>query len=122
MLAVGNDRQFAQLCQAAGLTELSQDPMFITNAQRIQHRVELEQALGVAMLSKTIDEWVHLGEQYGFPCGPINTIDRVFNDPQIHARNMRVHTPEGYDLVANPIHFSATPIEQYDCPPALPKK
>ena len=56
MLAVGNDRQFAQLCQAAGLTELSQDPMFITNAQRIQHRVELEQALGVAMLSKTIDE------------------------------------------------------------------
>ena len=122
MLAVGNDRQFAQLCQAAGLTELSQDPMFITNAQRIQHRVELEQALGVAMLSKTIDEWVQLGEQYGFPCGPINTIDRVFNDPQIHARNMRVHTPEGYDLVANPIHFSATPIEQYDCPPALPKK
>ena len=122
MLAVGNDRQFAQLCQAAGLTELSQDASFTTNAQRIQHRAELEQALGAAMLSKTIDEWVQLGEQYGFPCGPINTIDRVFNDPQIHARNMRVHTPEGFDLVANPIHFSATPIEQYDCPTALPKK
>ena len=73
------------------------------------------------MMRKSIDEWVALGEHYGFPCGPINTIDRVFADPQIRARHMVVRTAEGYDLVANPIHFSATPITEYRSPPFLPK-
>ena len=75
----------------------------------------------VAMLQKTIDEWVVLGEQNGFPCGPINSIDRVFADPQIRARDMIVRTSEGYDLVANPIRFSATPITEYQSPAKLQK-
>ena len=122
MLAVGNDSQFTQLCQAAGLPELSQDERFITNAQRTHHRKELESVLEPAMLQKTIDEWVVLGEQNGFPCGPINTIDRVFADPQIRARDMVVRTAEGFNLVANPIRFSATPITEYQSPPSTPKK
>ena len=121
MLAVGNDGQFAQLCQAAGLPELAQNERFITNDQRARHRAELEQTLEPAMMRKSIDEWVALGEHYGFPCGPINTIDRVFADSQIRAREMVVRTAEGYDLVANPIHFSATPITEYRSPPFLPK-
>ncbi len=121
MLAVGNDGQFAQLCHAAGLPELAQDERFATNAQRIRNRKDLESALESAMLQKTIDEWVQLGEQNGFPCGPINSIDRVFADPQIRARNMVVRTDEGYDLVANPIRFSATPIGEYQSPAKLEK-
>lgn len=121
MLAVGNDGQFAQLCQATGLPELAQDPRFSTNAERTRHRVELERLLEPAMQHKTIDEWIVLGEQYGFPCGPINTIDRVFADPQIRARNMVVRTEEGFDLVANPIRFSATPINHYQSPDSLQK-
>ena len=121
MLAVGNDAQFTQLCQAAGLPELAQDERFITNAQRTRYRKELEHTLEPAMMRKTIDEWVALGEQYGFPCGPINTIDRVFADPQLRARGMIVRTDENYDLVANPIRFSATPINHYQSPPLLPK-
>ena len=121
MLAVGNDGQFAQLCHAAGLPELAQDERFATNAQRTRNRKDLESALELAMLQKTIDEWVALGEQNGFPCGPINSIDRVFADPQIRARDMVVRTSEGYDLVANPIRFSATPITEYQSPAKLQK-
>ena len=121
MLAVGNDGQFAQLCHAAGLPELAQDERFATNAQRTRNRKDLESALEPAMLQKTIDEWVALGEQNGFPCGPINSIDRVFADPQIRARDMVVRTSEGYDLVANPIRFSATPITEYQSPAKLQK-
>ena len=95
MLAVGNDGQFAQLCHAAGLPELAQDERFATNAQRTRNRKDLESALELAMLQKTIDEWVALGEQNGFPCGPINSIDRVFADPQFRARDMVVSTSEG---------------------------
>ena len=122
MLAVGNDTQFAQLCQAAAIAELAEDERFATNAQRTTHRAELTAILEQAMGDKTIDAWVALGEQYGFPCGPINSIDRVFADPQIRAREMVVRTDDGFDLVANPIKFSATPITQYQTPATLPKK
>ncbi len=122
MLAVGNDTQFAQLCQAAAIAELAEDERFATNAQRTTHRAELTAILEQAMGDKTIDAWVALGEQYGFPCGPINSIDRVFADPQIRAREMVVRTNDGFDLVANPIKFSATPITQYQTPATLPKK
>ena len=122
MLAVGNDTQFAQLCQAAAIAELAEDERFATNAQRTTHRAELTAILEQAMGDRTIDAWVALGEQYGFPCGPINSIDRVFADPQIRARDMVVRTDDGFDLVANPIKFSATPITQYQTPATLPKK
>ena len=122
MLAVGNDSQFTQLCQAAGLPELAQDERFATNAQRTRNRKELESVLEPVLLQKTLDEWVVLGEQNGFPCGPINTIDRVLADPQIRARDMVVRTAEGFNLVANPIRFSATPIIEYQSPPSIPKK
>ena len=122
MLAVGNDTQFAQLCQAADRAELAKDERFATNAQRTTHRAELTAILEQAMGDRSIDAWVALGEQYGFPCGPINSIDRVFADPQIRARDMVVRTDDGFDLVANPIKFSATPITQYQTPATLPKK
>lgn len=122
MLAVGNDTQFAQLCQAADRAELAKDERFATNAQRTTHRAELTAILEQAMGDRSIDAWVALGEQYGFPCGPINSIDRVFADPQIRARDMVVRTDDGFDLVANPIKFSATPITHYQTPATLPKK
>ncbi len=122
MLAVGNDTQFVQLCQAAAIADLAKDERFATNAQRTTHRAELTAILEQAMSDRSIDAWVALGEQYGFPCGPINSIDRVFADPQIRARDMVVRTDDGFDLVANPIKFSATPITQYQTPDTLPKK
>lgn len=121
MLAIGNDAQFAQFCQSAGCAELARDERFTTNNARVAHRTELETLLSPHMMGKSIDEWVTLGEQYGFPCGPINTIDRVFNDVQLLSRDMVVTTEDGYRLVGNPMKFSATPIKEFQTPPSLQK-
>ncbi len=121
MLAIGNDAQFVQFCQSAGCAELASDERFATNNARVAHRTELETALSPHMMGKNIDEWVTLGEQYGFPCGPINTIDRVFNDAQLLSRDMVVTTEYGYRLVGNPMKFSATPIKEFQTPPSLQK-
>lgn len=123
MLAIGNDTQFASFCAAAGVAELAADERFITNAVRVRHRAELVSLLEQRMLSKTIDEWCALGNQRGFPCGPINTIDRVFEDPQVQARGMRQHVQSPHygavDLVANPMKLSGTPTVEAVAPPAL---
>ncbi len=62
-------------------------------------------------------------EAVGVPCGPINTIDRVFADPQVQARGMvqTLPAPEGVDVpsVRNPIRFSRTPIATVAAPPLL---
>lgn len=119
MMAIGNDRQFTALCDAAKCLELAQDERFSSNSARVKHRTELEIALAPFLMRKNINEWITLGEQQGFPCGPINTIDRVFADEQLLSRNMVVTTDDGSRLVANPIKFSETPIEQYASPPVL---
>jgi len=123
MLAIGNDTQFAAFCRAAGCPELADDERYRSNAQRVLNRQALLALLEPRMLAKTIDEWCVLGTANGFPCGPINTIDRVFDDPQVRARGMRVSVPsEAYgavDLVASPMRFSATPIAYDSAPPSL---
>ncbi|TDR31845.1 CaiB/BaiF CoA transferase family protein [Hydromonas duriensis] len=119
MLAIGNDKQFSALCAAAGCEKIALDDKFSTNAARVNHRRELEGELKTYMMCKTIDEWIALGAQHGFPCGPINTIDRVFDDAQLQSRNMLISTEDGSRLVANPIKFSETPIVHYTTPPTL---
>ena len=90
MLAIGNDSQFASLCRAAECPELALESRFTTNAARVAHRAALLDILAPLMLRHTIDQWCSLAEREGFPCGPINTIDRVFADPQVQARGMQV--------------------------------
>jgi crotonobetainyl-CoA:carnitine CoA-transferase CaiB-like acyl-CoA transferase len=119
MLAVGNDKQFKSLCEAANCSHLADDERFSTNPARVQNRQTLENQLTEYMQHKTIDEWITLGEQHGFPCGPINTIDRVFADEQLNARGMVVG--DEFKMVANPIRMSGTPIQTYRVPPALRK-
>ena len=123
MLAIGNDTQFAALCAAAGCPEVAKDARFATNAQRVAHRETLVPLLQTHLDQKTIDQWCALGIEKGFPCGPINTIDRVFDDPQVQARQMRVDVPSAaygaLGLVASPMRFSGTPIEYNAAPPTL---
>jgi hypothetical protein len=62
-------------------------------------------------------------QQEGFACGPINTIDRVFRDPQVRAREMQSHmnSPSygALDLVASPMRLSASPVSYRRAPPSL---
>lgn len=123
ILAVGNDTQFRKMAQAMDRQDIGDDPRFATIALRVANRGVLVPMLEAITLTRTIDAWVSAMESVDVPCGPINTIDRVFADPQVQARRMRLELPHqtsgSVPSVANPIHFSATPIRYAEGPPAL---
>jgi len=122
IVAIGNDAQYARFCHAAGLDALIEDPRFASNAVRIANRDALKASIAPAMTRRTTAEWISVLEPLGVPCGPINTLDQVFADPQVLHRGMRVDVPHPVSgtlpLVANPIKFSRTPI-CYERPPPL---
>ncbi len=123
VLAVGNDGQWQQFCAAAGQAELGADARYKTNAQRIANRDSLIASLLPIMASNTTSGWIQLLEQAGVPCGPINTIDQVFQDPQVIARQMQqeLNRSDGMAIptIANPIKMSVTPPVSRRAPPAL---
>ncbi len=123
ILAVGNDRQFAKFCAVAGQPGLAQDPRFATNAGRVRHRDALIPLLAPIVATRTQADWLAALEAVQVPCGPINNLAEVFDDPQVRAREMTVSLPHplndsGVRLVASPMKFSATPV-QYRRPPPL---
>ncbi len=123
ILAIGNDSQFKSFCQAAGHPELSSDPRFLTNKDRVTHRDQLTPLLEEITRTRRIDDWTLIMERAGVPCGPINTLERVFADPQVQARELRVDIPHAQygsvPSVASPIRLSKTPIQYDKAPPQL---
>jgi len=123
ILAIGNDGQFARFCEIAGHGEWADDARFATNAARVRHRAALLPLLRQATVMKTTAEWIALLENAAVPCGPINDLAAVFADPQIVHRGLRLDLPHAAGgtapQVANPIHFSATPIDYRRAPPRL---
>ncbi|MBV7485340.1 CaiB/BaiF CoA-transferase family protein [Bordetella sp. BOR01] len=123
ILAVGNDAQFRKMAQAMGRPDIGEDARFRTIALRVAHRDELVPMLAEIIASRTIDEWVAAMASVDVPCGPINTVDRVFADPQVASRGARLtlaHAHAGtVPSVANPIRMSATPMRYEAGPPVL---
>jgi crotonobetainyl-CoA:carnitine CoA-transferase CaiB-like acyl-CoA transferase len=123
ILAIGNDGQFARFCKATGLEALSDDQRFATNAARIVNRAALIPRIADALKSRTAAEWISLFEPLAVPCGPINTIDQVFQDPQVKARGMRrtlVHPEAGQlPVVANPVRMASCDTTAQKAPPLL---
>ncbi|MCW5606114.1 MAG: CoA transferase [Burkholderiales bacterium] len=122
ILAVGNDGQFTKLCTAAGIPEAAQDSRFASNAARVANRDACAAAIAPRMKQRTTAEWMALLEPLGVPCGPINRLDEVFENPQVRHRGLKIDMPHPLSgtvpLVANPIRFSRTPLT-YDTPPPL---
>lgn len=123
ILAVGNDGQFARFCAAAARPDLAEDSRFATNVERVRNREILVPLLKDVMATRSTAAWMTALETAGVPCGPINSLDQVFADPQVRHRSMVVSVPHvqaGHvDLVANPIHLSETPITYDRAPPLL---
>ncbi|MGJ7916570.1 CaiB/BaiF CoA transferase family protein [Massilia sp. LXY-6] len=123
VLAVGNDRQFAKFCAIAGCPELAADERFATNNNRVRNRETLVPMLEEVLLARTTADWVAPLEAAGVPAGPINDIGQTFEHPQVRHRKMKVDLPHplagSVPSVANPIKFSATPIEYRSAPPTL---
>lgn len=120
ILAVGNDSQFQRFCAVAGYPALAEDARFATNDARVRNRDQLVPLLKAIMASRGSAQWIKSLEAAGVPCGPINNLAQVFDNPQIRHRGMVAamdHPVSGHvDLVANPIRLSETPIA-YDRPP-----
>ena len=122
ILAVANDRQFASFASAAGVPQLSADPRFATNAERVAHREILIGILTPILMRRSLGEWIAALEAANVPCGAINRIDQVFADPQAVARGLTIameHATGTMDLVASPLRLSRTPPEYRSAPPLL---
>jgi crotonobetainyl-CoA:carnitine CoA-transferase CaiB-like acyl-CoA transferase len=123
VVAVGNDAQFAAFCQVLGRPELASDERFATNPLRAKNRLVLVPMLADILRTRTVREWYADFDAAGVPSGPINGFAEVFADPQITHRGMLLRQPHAsagtVPQVANPVKFSATPVEYRRAPPVL---
>ncbi len=123
ILAIGNDSQFAKFCATAGHAEWATDARYATSAARVINRDTLIPAMRQVTITRSTAEWVKSFEVVGVPCGPINTVAQVFEDPHVKARGTKITLPHPLGgeipLVANPIRLSETPIEYRLAPPML---
>ena len=122
IIAVGNDGQFAALCKVLGHSEWAKDERFATNTLRVKHRETIIGLLSSVTATRPTSDWVKACEGVGVPCGPINDLKAVFDDPHIQARKLKIEMPHPtagtMSLIGSPICMSATPVE-YRLPPPL---
>ncbi len=123
LLAIGNDGQFRRFCGVAGHPEWAQDARYAGMAARVENRASLVAALAEATRQRSTAQWVALLQDKAVPCGPINTLDQAFADPQVLARNLVLNQPIA---LAEPAHAAihsiasvASPLRLSDTPPVL---
>ncbi|MDO8704676.1 MAG: CaiB/BaiF CoA-transferase family protein [Sulfuricaulis sp.] len=123
IVAVGNDSQYRSFCKALGCDALGTDARFSTAGERNRNRVELIPQIAQAMKTRTMAQWIELLRAANVPCGPIYDLQQVFEDAQVRHRHMRLSLPHAAGVqapgVANPIHFSETPIHYERSAPGL---
>jgi formyl-CoA transferase len=123
IFGVVNERMWKSLCRLLGMEELQDDPRFSDNTRRIKNRQALNEIIDRKMAEKTVDEWIPLFDQAGIPCGPINTFDRVFSDPQVaHLGLVKEVEHRQYGkvkMVGPPATFSESAVGIQSPPPTL---
>ena len=118
VIACGNDGQFRKLCGVLEAPDWPDDPRFATNTARVAARPVLVPMMQEKLLAWTRDGLIAALETVGVPCGPINTVADVFEDPQVAHRGLRV-TPGGIASVRTPIRFSESGLSIARPPPRL---
>jgi crotonobetainyl-CoA:carnitine CoA-transferase CaiB-like acyl-CoA transferase len=123
IVAVGNDSQFRAYCRVIGAPELADDPRFATNPKRVVNREVLVPILAERMAQGERDHWLAELERAGVPAGPINTLDQVYEDPQVVFREMRRELPHPaagtVPVAASPLRLSGSPVAYRRPPPML---
>jgi crotonobetainyl-CoA:carnitine CoA-transferase CaiB-like acyl-CoA transferase len=123
IVAVGNDGQFAKLCECLAKPDWALDKRFVRNQDRVRHRDVLIPMIAGQLMTQGKQHWLRLLEAAKVPCGPINNLAEVFADPHVLHRQMvqQWQHPLQADLslVASPIKMSATPVRQSLPPPML---
>lgn len=92
-LAVGNDAQFRRFCGVLGEPGLADDPRFATNRARVDNLPALHALIADRLERQPLASWLEALEREGIPCGPINTVPMVLDDPQIRHRQMLRRLP-----------------------------
>jgi crotonobetainyl-CoA:carnitine CoA-transferase CaiB-like acyl-CoA transferase len=122
-LAVGNDAQFKNLCQAVGRPELAGNERFAENPDRVANREELVTILEEEFRKKTADEWVEEIRRAGVPCGPVNPLADVFSDGHVLGSGMLrdvKHPVAGtLEMLASPILVDGKRLPIRRPPPTL---
>ncbi|RDJ11187.1 CaiB/BaiF CoA transferase family protein [Rhizobium grahamii] len=114
ILAVGNDGQFRRLCAILGLEGTADDPRFSMNKARVANRDEVRRLVSTETLKWQKADLLKACEANAVPAGAINTIEEMFEDPQIQARGMRVDLADAKGTVIpgvrTPVVLSQTPL------------
>lgn len=125
ILAVGNDRQFAALCEVLGAPALPSDPRFATNGERVAHRAELRGALVAALSARPAAQWAAELTAVRVPAGVVNDVGGAFMLAQSLGLEPIVEVPSAdgstVALTRNPIGLSRTPPTYRSAPPGLPE-
>ncbi len=123
ILGCANDGLWGRMCQAIDRPDLPKDPRFMTNTERVAHRSECIQLLSDIFQTETVSHWVSKIEEAGVPCGPINRVSDVVNDPQVLSRNMVVEIPHpnipDLKVPYSPLKLAETPPSVRRPPPLL---
>jgi formyl-CoA transferase len=123
MLAVGNDGQFARLCEAAGRPQVAADERYATNQGRVAHRADVVSLVQEMLRGKSTADWLATLRHANVPCGPINDLAQVFAEPQVRHRGLRIDLPHPtagtVPGVRNPAVFSRSALEYRRAPPEL---
>jgi crotonobetainyl-CoA:carnitine CoA-transferase CaiB-like acyl-CoA transferase len=122
IIAAGNNGQFAALCRVLGCPELPGDARFLQNVDRVRHRPELRDILSARLAEWNATDLITALEGAGVPCGSINRMDQVFEDPQVKHRDLYLRLPHASGVDApslrSPLRFSETPVTM-SAPPQL---
>lgn len=113
IIAAGNDGLFKKLASALTRPELATDTRFATNDMRTRHHDELRAEIERTLAFHDSAHWLKAIDAAGVPCGPINNVAEVLNDPQVRSRNMVVALDDPVTgtirIAGNPIKLSAFP-------------
>jgi crotonobetainyl-CoA:carnitine CoA-transferase CaiB-like acyl-CoA transferase len=122
IIAAGNDSQFKKLCHIANIAAVAEDPQYATNVSRVMNRQAVVDIVTEA-LQKSRAYWLAACEKVGVPCGPVNNLEQVFNDPHLQHRGAEIRMPHPLagtgevSLIANPLKLSETPVQYRHTPP-----
>ncbi|WAM19636.1 CaiB/BaiF CoA transferase family protein [Rhodococcus sp. JS3073] len=111
-VAAPNDRLWSRLCEALGHPAELSDPDFATVGSRFHNRERLKQLLEKFFSSQTRAELIARLDEFGVPCGPVNTVEEAFDDPQVRHLGVVeqiVHPVRGgIGVLRSPITMSRT--------------
>jgi len=108
IIAAGNDKLFAKLCEVLGIPEISNDENFNTNSLRCKNMDSLKKIFEIKLKLKATDEWINQMQEFKIPCGPIYNIKQAVENPQIEKRNMIV---KSYHKIIGEFKSAGNPIK-----------